>query len=1046
MATHDRYRAFQYRLYEASRPQEIIDVLFEAELLQDSGLTCTDRISCEFIADAFRALQRLVQDDIGEISHLVIDFLVPLLDLDTPEDASLARSRWRDILVDWLNGLPVDLRVPLRDSVLDHVQQQLEMSLLTERPPHPESACWTISSIGFRRDDLIPTLWQVVYHFDDERGDIALSTLTKLGLDRDSHNDVLVETVRRAQIRRSRGLISALHDLADPSSVATIKDVWLKEPSIDENIWLDDTLTINLLARIADVADNLSEIPVSPDTSDYVWQSLVTSTRWLLGRASSAVFLGSNLAPAFNTPLVVRYLLNQLATEPGADEGAMHRRYLLYLRLSECVRPTQLEGWTDPNFGLEGEEVWTLLQQDAFQDTGYSGSWATSAGNTKEYAWQTSLRWHRPEVLQWFEKGILHETSLYVQRNLCEVLSAFRIEPTPTPILDRIKETLEVQSERSAEVNAYIGSLALARSSATISAFDALRHCGIRIDGDWLLDAGQSLAAVAVDLVRQGYDKVVPILFDQLLSESPDGDRTAAAIALEDLAAYDLLDISLEDTYTRLAPVLNDTRRSNYQRALLIITLGHILKTLPPELEANLVVWAREDNDWLGWMSLGTLAQFGRLVLHDSLIEGRLRLKAVGTRWDLQAQTIQRPSSIDFRRDSWYCGVIASLYQHDPDRFAPAVASCIGRSSVRMIGPLLRVLEEMYAPIQGKHVPSRISKALIRRLRHLQESPFSETDIMSPIVRLIPDRFVAEPWSELAINWDREARAALADALGQVNHLAGDSINKAIEQILILHGDGQYKVRRAAYRALAHQSVAALRAICAAWSVSHDVELRRRAAEACAWFVENDVDVIGEEAQSIYATLRADRELQVRDAALRARQEARYRIWARYALAKILGTRVWSNEVVLALWPYGEGLIRTGNDDTFFQLRAHLRRTVLPQHVREWLNHIVEAGEKHWTDVEEKWPKPWELWKAKFRLNLVKIQEGQLGGTVDGNVFTWQHDNETDQGVLWSDTHALSMHTGESYEVEWEPMQRATARIIATTPIRGIYLVKVESF
>lgn len=1046
MAADDRYRAFQHRIYEASHPQEILNLLSEAELLQDSRLICTDRISCEFIADAFRVLQRMVQDDIGEISHLVMDYLLPLLDLDTPEDASLARSRWRDILVDWLNGLSMDLRVPLRDSILDHVQQQLEMSLLLERPPHPESACWTISSIGYRRDNLIPPLWQVVKHFDDERGDIALSTLTKLGLDGDSHNAVLVETVRRAQMRRSRGLISALHDLADPSSVDIIKDVWLKGLSTGENSWLDDTLTTNLLARIADVADNLSAIPIPSNTSDRVWQSLVTSTSWLLGRASSAVFLGSNLAPAFNTPRVVRYLLNQLATEPGADEGAMHRRYLLYLRLSECVRPRQLLGWTDLPIDQDSEEVWSLLQQDALQDTGDPGSWATSSGNTKEYAWQTALRWHRPEVLKWYEKGILDETNLYVQRNLCEVLSAFRIEPTPKPILDRINQELEVQSEKSAEVNAYIGSLALARSSATKDAFDALRKCGIRIQGDWLLDAAQSLAAVSVDLVRQGNDTVVPILFDQLLSESPDGDRTAAAVALEDLAAYNLLDTPPHEIYTQLTSVLSDPTRSNYQRALLIMILGHTLKTIPPDLESNLVAWAREDNDWLGWISLGTLAQFGRLALHVSLIEGRLGLTAVGDRWDLQAQPKQRSHSIDFRRDSWYCGVLASLYRHDPYRFTPAFASCVGRSSIRMIGPLLRVLEEMYLPNLGKQIPARIRKALIRRLQHRQEDPFSETDIFSPIVRLASDRFVAESWSELVINWDKDARAAFAVALGQARYSAGDATNKAIEQILSLHTDGQYKVRRAAYRALALQSLAVHRAVCSAWAVSQDVELRQRAAEACAWLFDNDVDAIGKEAQTIYATLRADRELQVRDDAFRARQEARYRVWARYALAKILETKVWNNEVVLELWPYGEGLTRTGNDDAFSQLRAYLRRTVLPQHVREWLNHIVEAGEKHWKGVEEKWPKPWELWRTKFQFNLAMIQERQLGDAVDANAITWQHDNETQQGVLWSDQAILSMNVGETYRVKMGTLGQVNARIIANTPTRGIYLITVEPY
>jgi hypothetical protein len=1045
MTSEDKARELYGRIYAATDPQSILDLLGQARLMQDNKAVCTDREEAELLASAFRALNKLTRDDISASTHLVMELLLPLLDQPTPDDWAMARSHWRDVLVDWLDAFSPSQRDALRGRVLDHEGDQLRLSLSAPNPPHPESACWTIARIGLRRDDLVETLWQVVTAFDDERGDVALATLSFLGIPERNRQQLVDETIRRAHQRRAQPLSSALRQLADPMTMDVVRDQWLSAAAAEQDSF-EVMVSLGIFTEIADVADGLAPGTSSgPDIGAHVWRTLISSPTRALERFRASMYIGGHLAPACNSEEVISSLLAQLLVESADDEGSMHRRDLLYRRMAECVRPEQLKGWRHGNF-LQRHGVLAVLQSDALRDSSYAGPYETLAGSAKEHAWETALRWGHEDVFAWFDQGVAHETNLFAQRHLCELLASFRLTPTPQAALHRVTRPLEIRTENSADVNAYLGALALVGSSATWEAFDALLHTGSKVDGHWLDDAARSLARVAVSLVRQGNTRVIPALFDLLTSDAPDSDRTAAATALEELAALKVLDITPNDIYGMVIRALADDVRSGYQRALLIMILGHTLLSLPQEFENNLVEWARTNDDWVGWVSIETLGHFGQLGKYEDVLRDRLAMQRVGARWDLKPLPHDNQHQfLDSRRDGWLCGVVASLYRHEPSRFAPAVVSCLSRPSLRMIDPILQALEDVHVKGGKGQIPRQVVKAMIERLRRWSDNPFSRPELFSIVARVIPDRFVSESWSGVAQDWSHSARAALTDALGVAQCTEESATRRATEQALSFFGDGQYAVRRAAYRAVLRQSPTALQAICATWAIADDAGLRQRAAEACAWLpmkdqAERDTDLI-------YATLLSDIELRVREAALRARKEQRYRMWAEHALSHLLEGVEWTNENVMRLWPFGEALIRVGFDDVYARLRDFLIQTALPPHIRHWLDRILHEGEKHWSEVVKKWPEPWDLWRLDFQY-VTASGGGQRGNEVHANLIAWRHitgQEETALGALLLD-HPVerTLQVGQIYPLALSSSQSWQAQILGITPIAGIYKAIIE--
>ncbi|MGH2505127.1 MAG: hypothetical protein ACRDID_21665, partial [Ktedonobacterales bacterium] len=475
MARTNEYAALHQRLYEATTVEMALDALSQAGLLQDSRIVAQSKDAYDAVATAFYRLQLLAHDDTDAIRRLVLALLLPFLDGDTPDEADLARSRCREILVDMLDGLPSRERDPLRAAVLDHIGQELERSARPDAQASPDSPCWTVASIGLRRPDIAKALWHVIDVRDDEHGDIALATLTSLGLEPSERQRAIAVAHERAQQRRTRGLIQTLQHLADPSSIDVIAKSWLtgNSSSQDQEHWLEDSLSWRTLTTIADIADGLSEAPANATkVARMVWRT-ITNKR---GRAPRLfeILLGSDLAPRCSSPDVVSSLLKllpQIHLQGDDDDNRLHQHYLAYLRLSECIRPAHLRRWEQPS-EHDALQAFDIITQDALRNTQYAGRFATSGGHAKEAAWQIAFMLATPDALEWFDHGIAHETNPYLRGELMKSLASFRLDPSPVQVLTWVRDPFDVRGDQSGEFAVHEGAIALAESSATRAAFD----------------------------------------------------------------------------------------------------------------------------------------------------------------------------------------------------------------------------------------------------------------------------------------------------------------------------------------------------------------------------------------------------------------------------------------------------------------------------------------------------------------------------------------------------------------------------------------------
>src|SRR5262249_32787134 len=144
-----------------------------------------------------------------------------------------------------------------------------------------------------------------------------------------------------------------------------------------------------------------------------------------------------------------------------------------------------------------------------------------------------------------------------------------------------------------------------------------------------------------------------------------------------------------------------------------------------------------------------------------------------------------------------------------------------------------------------------------------------------------------------------------------------DDPDRRMSLLLVLMGDGQYGVRRAAFRATARISQERLWSVCTAWALLTEanvqpaerpyvIDMRRRAAEAAAWLESLP-------AEGPIADLACDPEPEVRATFSRCQRERRERDWAGAYLHNVLAAD--DDISLLAAWKYGRALERVGDDE-----------------------------------------------------------------------------------------------------------------------------------
>jgi hypothetical protein len=959
----------------------IDDILVGLRQLDDlaSGRELSLSDAYELRIGAFEALQSLTSNtpDAGE--QLILGYLLPYCieqSADTPQTkVSFAISSYRDCLVDWINQYHEGDRILLRNTILDRLHHGLE----SERP---ENVCWTIARIGFRRSDIVEALWKVAERYADKTGDIALYTLAHLGFPPNERLRLLSILHQRAVLRCNIPLIRALSTIAAPESVDVVQKHWLRPSSAEED---EDTELRSLALRVLTDVANATEADI--DLQERIWSVIANLCLEYSDVFSSDLFLGSDIVSQCNSERVVPTLMQWLGKETDESESAAHHRYLLCLRLEECVRPGQLRGWEK----VDETEALSLLCQDASRDTQYKGRWTTSEMMHKEMAWETLLHLGYADVLAWFEKSVATETNPFLRQKVSEWLACFRLDPLPSTVIRWVTEPYDEQdSDSSGEWASRMGAIQMVRSSASWQAFEALRRFGFTMRGVVLQLSVDALGEVAAALARAGEMSAVDELVETAVDSLEKRHRIAAAGALERIAAAGLL---ATEHAPRLAAAMIDERRDPFERSLLLTALGHLeIEKVAFDTLPHLWTWARERDDWLGGRSLEILARQGHLPTQPDLLTKRLSLLQVGDRWDL---------SQEGKLAEWAAFIIGLLYTQNSLTFMPAAASILRLRDWHSAFQLMQLLVDAHRGPERPSLPKEIEEALVERVQKRQTRTSAELETFRVLLYLAPTRLVRQAWEKDWDDWLPQARAALADALGEADYEGAEN-NAAVSLLLLLARDGQYAVRRSAYRALAHRSAFTLESVCIAWSrESSPLELRQRAAEACSWLPSEK----GERFNQLYQELATSSEPTVREAISRARSSRLERFWAEEYLSRVRDAEGKTNTEILSAWRYGQALAQIGDDSCLRVLRMDLENRSLMPNVRCWLRQIIKGMDEHWRKATLKWPDPWLTWEGAIEeITGTLLIDGQ---SIKVRCSLWQQPASTPSqkhswgGVLW---------------------------------------------
>ena len=740
-------------------------------------------------------------------------------------------------------------------------------------------------------------------------------------------------------------LIIAIDRLADPSSFSLVQRSWLQSDAEQAN-W-HRSLALRILSDIADAIN-------SEEVQDQIWLTIVDLFEQHPERFAIDIYLGSDIASQCNSVKVVPDLLRWIGREQERSEFTADHRRLLSLRLENCVRPRQLQGWKSPPL----PSTVSVLRQDACQDTHFEGRATTHEMLVKKAAWQTLLQMGYSDALNWFQDAVSDETDRYVRREMCDLFACFHLDPMPSDVVRWVTEPFDAKlPASSAEFVARLGAIKVARNAASQDSFEALLACGLSVEGQNLRESVDALEEVALFLARAGDSSVVSQLVNTIVGNKEERRRTAAGSTLVSLVVEGLLP---EQYIPQLSEtLLKREERDTFERSMLLAALGHLSqKKFPKEILPQLRSWARDRNDMLGIQSFMTLARQDDLLSHEDLLT-KIGLKREGGTWNTLPEE---------RYAEWVSHVIGLLYLLHPEALRPAVTSLIEVGSWESAIPIIWKLCEKHREKEQLPFPSEIAEAFVRRIRQRQTQISAELGIFQALAELVPERLAEEAWDNIWEDWLPDARAALADALGEATYVKIHAKTKAIALLTLLTGDGQYAIRRAAYRGLARQSMQSLQTLCMMWSQASTLELRQRAAEAWAWLSDgrenSDIEA------SVYQILSTDAEKTVRDTVNRTWKERRKREWAKEYLTRVRQVTGKSNDEVLAIWCYAQALTQVGDDTSIRILRTDLGTKSLPPHLRHWFQRIIKETNEHWEKAVSKWPQPWRTWNGI-------IEEGQ---------------------------------------------------------------------
>jgi hypothetical protein len=901
--------ALRERLWQASNLADVLACLEGLRRLEQlNGIETEPSLSIR--EDIYAAFRELPADDLGAVTTAVVNDLLPNCvqsGEDPRTDQAYAARRYQDILATWLAELSEDSRQRTRSIILASLAEYLGGDTAA-------GACWTIAKIGFRERVIVSRLWGVIETSSDLVGDIALACLIALGVPEDARPRIVTALIQRARARRNVPLLNALRLMADPATLGVVAQNWFVSDSEDR----ESDFSSHAVRILVDITDAHSENLVLQDA---IWGTL-EGLFDKLPQLDVALFLGSDVVPRCNSPYGVQYLVSRM--DPvGTRSNGSRQRELACIRLAECVRPRQVEGWA---LGAQ-PAVRDRLYGDVQLDTDYGGRDQTEDGSIKQASWATLLLLGDRSLpsAETFEACIARETSPYIRGHLCDDLSCFRIEPLPSTAERWVTEDHNMSYlDAGASLSWRLGTSAIVAAVPSRASFATLLNFGFRYDGHVMQRLVDLLGAQAAELLRNGDTSVPSLLLQAAGPHSPGWRRAAALGALEDLALEEDLPPGFVD---QLAELLDDGTLDGYSRQVLIRTIG-VMGVSPANatLTARLRQEAEESIDQdVRWAALGALGRLQALVEDSRLMANALGLKLEGRTWTVGPQT-EMP-------DGWV-RTVGILYSQHPTKWAQPISQAIRRGGWVQAERAARVVFFVHSRVGAKSVPRSVRAALIART--VTEDPFRgrSSEMVYVSARMAPGALASSRARKEWSTWDNSSVIRLAESFGAADEISERDNESMVNWLVDISTSSTYSVRRAAYRALARKATQAFEIEQSKWTRSMSAFDRQRAAEAGAWMPDPD-----------WKALKADEEPSVRAAVERSRADRRDREWADLYVERLREVDPGSNAAILAAWPYAEALKRIGDESTSQQLEV-LVNLGNALNTRSWLRQILADVDK----------------------------------------------------------------------------------------------------
>lgn len=847
-----------------------------------------------------------------DAKDIIEEFVLPLsLKVCPPDNSDLKfkSHQMRSLLGRWLDSFVDTPGIRIRDNILATVLADL-------RAHRSKESVWTIGVIGYRTEQITSAILEMAKD-NGELGTVAVGTLGRLGLPpalKASATDLVWSKIASNGLRP--GLLYTLQEIASKEMVDSILGV-LPVPETPDAGLMSIPLSslLNALTHIA------SRNPHDHQLQDRIW----SAARQYRDHATSS---GGVATRVDTTQVLIDFA--RWVSHVEASKGTL--RFIYYDRMSECIRPKSLDGWSY----VEDDEFLSVLRADAIGDSRLTGGFVTTEARRKQLAFETAICLSKPGVLDWLDAAVTNETSGYVQEMIFQSAACFRILKLPEMVTNLIVEECDIS--RADETDAFVartGAILLAQSAGTRQAFDALCKFGFTYDGQVLRTTSDALSELANARIEAGDRDIVDILLRMAsLANTPKRQREAGIDALCSVITH----ARTENLTASLFALIDDPDLDGYSRRTAMEALGFLDRDLFLETVPRLVQFADVEGD-LGWRAIEALARQRLLQGHEDILVHR-----VGLQKDENGWSVSNRSEIG----GWQSFIVGLLYRDDVDSFSPAVVDILDHGGT---DAMFQVIDSVRH--YGRMTPEKVVDAITSRIYRRSTKNSAETFLFGLLGELAPERLASEQWDQHWSQWLPEARAALSDVLGETPLEESNAIGHAVALLAILGFDGIYAVRRAAYRAMSAINIASFVDTCGAWARELEVRFRLRAAEAARWIPE---DATPEGTFDDWG-LTYDIEPSVRDIAKTIIEDRHKQRWMEEYLNHVLAAT--DDATVFAAYRYGRALVKIGDDSTARQLRKHLASVDLAGHVKHWIRRIIKDLEQNWSKTTANWPQPW---------------------------------------------------------------------------------------